>query len=222
LLGLYHDYRSETYNRDRISVEPTYARIEKDVGSNPLEIKNRNAAIDNFLCGHASLFVGDTMIDYGGGDGRFISPFIYEQFENIYIYDASKEPLHASVDTRKVKRIAEPRPEVYSFLTCMHLLEHVGNPKALVADAMQLLVPGGLMYIEIPLELTLSMREDFARKIIDTPITIHEHMNMFDRTSIRALIGSIKGLELVDDAEDVVDLGWIKGLNGRFLARRTK
>jgi hypothetical protein len=104
----------------------------------------------------------------------------------------------------------------------MHLLEHVGNPKALVADAMQLLVPGGLMYIEIPLELTLSMREDFARKIIDTPITIHEHMNMFDRTSIRALIGSIKGLELVDDAEDVVDLGWIKGLNGRFLARRTK
>jgi len=93
----------------------------------------------------------------------------------------------------------------------MHVLEYVGAPRTLVGEAIRLLVPGGLMYIEIPLELTQSMREDFARRIIDTPITVHEHMNMFDRTSIRALIGSINGLELVDDAEDVVDLGWIKG-----------
>jgi hypothetical protein len=47
-------------------------------------------------------------------------------------------------------------------------------------------------------------------------------MNLFDRTSIRTLVESVVGLELVDDAEDVVDLGWVKGLNGRFLARKTK
>jgi hypothetical protein len=45
-------------------------------------------------------------------------------------------------------------------------------------------------------------------------------MNLFDRTSIRALFGAIAGLELVDDAEDVVDIGWTKGLIGRFLARK--
>jgi Methyltransferase domain len=220
LLGLYHDYRSDTYNRDRISVEPSYARIAKDVGSHTREIETRNAAVNRFLKRNVNLFSGGAMLDYGGSDGRFITSFAYEQFESICIYDASEAPLHASVDSRKVKRLAHPQPEAYSFLTCMHVLEHVGNPRALAADAALLLVPGGLMYIEVPLELTQSMREDFRQKIIDNPIGIHEHINKFDRTSIRTLIQSIAGLEIVDDAEDAEDLGWIRTLTGRFLARK--
>ena len=221
LLGLYHDYRSESYNRDRISVEPSYARIAKDVGSHPLEIKSRNAAVDSFLTRHASLFAGGAMIDFGGSDGRFIPPFAYEHFDRIHIYDASAAPLHASVDARKVEKLAAPRPGAYSFLTCMHVLEHVGNPKGLVVEAARLLLPGGLMYIEVPLELTQSMHEDFKQRIIDTPIGIHEHLNRFDRTSIQTLVGSIVGLEMIDDLEDSEDLGWIKTLTGRFLARKT-
>lgn len=220
LMGLYRDYRAESYNRDRISVEPGYARIAKDVGAHPLEIMNRNAAIDGFLRKNASHFAGGSMIDYGGSDGRFLPPFVYEQFENIHIYDASESPLHASVDARKVKKIAIAQPEAYSFLTCMHVFEHVGNPRAFAVEAARLLVPGGLMYIEVPFELTLSMRENFAGRIIDNPITIHEHINLLDRTSIRTLVGSIAGLELIDDAEDIVDFGWTKGLIGRFLARK--
>jgi SAM-dependent methyltransferase len=222
LSGLYHNYRSETYNRDRISVEPAYKRIANDVGSHSLEIKNRNAAVNSFLSRNVSHFAGGAMIDYGGNDGRFIPPFVYEQFEKIYIYDASDASLHSSVDARKIERIAKPRLEAYSFLTCMHVLEHVGNPRAFVVEAARHLVPGGLMYIEVPHELADSVREDFERKIIDTPITIHEHMNLFDRTSIRTLVGSIVGLELIDDAEDITDLGWISGLIGRFLVKKTK
>jgi hypothetical protein len=222
LLGLYRDYRSETYNQERISVEPSYARIAKDVGAHPLEIKNRNAAIDDFLRKNASHFTSGAMIDYGGSDGRFLPPFVYEQFENIDIYDASEALLHASVDARKVKIIANPQLEAYSFLTCMHVLEHVGNPKTLIVEAARLLLTGGIMYIEVPHELTQTIREDFARKIIDTPITIHEHMNLFDRTSVRTLIGSIDELKLVDDAEDIVDFGWTKALIGRFLAMKTQ
>jgi len=151
------------------------------------------------------------MIDYGGSDGRFIPSFAYRQFENIDICGASETPLHPSVDARKVKNIAEPPLETYSFLACMHVLEHVGNPEALVAEAARLLAP---------LELTQSMREDFAHRMIDTPILIHEHLNKFDRTSIRTLIESTVGLEFIDDAEDVVEHGWINGLNGRFLAKK--
>ena len=222
LLGLYRDYRSETYNRDRIRVEPSYARIVKDVGCHPLEIKNRNAAVDSFLGRNLSYFTGGAMIDYGGSDGRFIPPFASDHFESIYVYDASNVPLHGSVDSRKVQKLAAPRLGAYSFLTCMHVLEHVGNPRALVVEAARLLVPGGLMYIEVPHELTESVRDDFAHKIIDTPIGIHEHVNKFDRTSIKALVGSIAGLEVIDEAEDVVDIGWISGLMGRILARKTK
>jgi SAM-dependent methyltransferase len=222
LIGLYRDYRSETYNKDRISVEPDYARIAKNVGSDPIEINNRNTAVDRFLSKNSSHFAGGAMVDYGGSDGRFIPSFAYRQFESIDIYDVSKAPLHPSVDARKVKKIAEPRLEAYSFLTCMHVLEHVGNPRSLVAEAARLLVPGGLIYIEVPLELTQWMREDFARRIIDTPIIIHEHLNKFDRASIRSLVKSIAELELVDDAEDVVEHGWINDLNGRFLAKKIK
>jgi hypothetical protein len=220
LLGLYHDYRSETYNQDRISVEPSYARIAKSVGNDPIEVNNRNAAVDRFLDKNASHFAGGAMIDYGGSDGRFIPSFAYGQFECIDIYDVSEAPLHSSVDASKVKKIAEPRLGTYSFLTCMHVLEHVGNPKALVTEAARLLAPGGLMYIEVPLELTQSMREDFAQRIIDAPIIIHEHLNKFDCTSIRSLVKSVAELELVDDAEDAVEHGWINGLNGRFLAKK--
>lgn len=222
LVGLYRDYRSDTYNKDRISVERSYMRIAKHVGNHPLEIKNRNAAVNSFLIRNKSQFISGAMIDYGGSDGRFISPFAYEQFERIHIFDASDAPLHDSVDAKIVEKIACPQPQAYSFLTCMHVLEHVGNPHALVVESMRLLVPGGLVYIEVPLELTQSTRDAFAQKIIEPPIFIHEHMNMFDRTSIRALVGSIDGLELVDDSEDVVDLGWTSGLIGRFLARKAR
>jgi len=222
LLGLYRDYRSETYNRDRIRVEPTYAQIADKVGSDPMEITGRNTAVDRFLTRNIGQFAGGAMIDYGGSDGRFIPPFAYGQFERIDIYDASNAPLHASVDARKVAKIADPKREAYSFLTCMHVLEHVGNPRALVIEAAQLLAPGGLMYIEVPLELTQTLREEFAQRIIDNPIGIHEHMNRYDHGSMPSLIGSIPGLEMLDDAEDVVEVGWASGLMGRFLARKTK
>jgi hypothetical protein len=220
LQGIYRDYRSETYNKDRISVEPSYARIAQDVGNSSLEIANRNAAVDCFLGRNARHFSGGVMIDYGGSDGRFIPSFAYAQFECVHIYDASDAALHLSVDTRKVRRIAAPCQAAYRFLTCMHVLEHVGSPRQLVIEVARLLEPGGLIYIEIPLELSTSIRDAFDEKIIDPPIIIHEHVNIFDRTSMRALIQSVDGLELIDDAEDVVEQGWIQGLTGRFLARK--
>lgn len=222
LLGIYHDYRSETYNRDRISVEPGYAKWVKEVGASSIEIKNRNMAADDFLRRNRGHLPGGKMIDFGGGDGRFVPPIVYEQFDRIDIYDASNAPLHASVDGGKVSKIAEPHPETYSFMTCMQVLEHVGNPRQFVTDALRVLRVGGLMYLEVPLESNDPVRTAFEQRIIDTPITIHEHMNLFDRVSLRSLINSIGALELVDDSEDVVDLGWCKGLNGRFLARKIK
>ena len=223
LIPIYRDYRSDTYNNDRISVEPFYAQIAKDVGAHQLEISSRNAAVESFLRKNASHFAGGTMVDYGGSDGRFLTSYMFEQFDAIHILDPSDAPIHASVDGRKVTKVSAMQPETYSFMTCMHVLEHVGNPKALVADMMRFLAPGGLLYIEVPLELTKSISEDFAQRIIDNPITIHEHMNLFDRTSIRTLAESIVGLELVDGAEDIVDFGWAgRGLIGRSLVRKTK
>lgn len=220
LLGLYRDYRSESYIRDRIAAEPYYAQIAGDVGDHPLEVKNRNAAVDAFLRENADQFTGGTMLDHGGSDGRFLPPFVYEHCEAIHIYEASDAPLHPSVDANKVSRIASPQPAIYSLLTSMHVLEHVGNPRALVIEMARFLAPGGLIYIEVPHDLTEGVRNNFAARIIDSPIGIHEHMNLFDRMSIPTLVESIAGLQLVDSAQDVVNFGWTKGTVGRFLVRK--
>ena len=223
LMGMYRDYRLESYVKDRISLEGRwYERIADQVGSHPLELKNRNTAVDGFLRRNASYFAGGQMIDYAGGDGRFIPPYAFEQFEHIHILDASEVPIHPSVDARKVTKVPVANPGSYDFMTCMHFLEHIGNPRQFVVESSRLLVPGGLMYIEVPLELTEEVYENCLQRFVDKPIGLHEHINLFDRTSIRALVRSIEELDLIDDSEGDVDLGWITGNIGRFLVRKAK
>jgi len=220
LFGLYRDYRSETYNRDRISVEPSYAQIADDVGAHPQETINRNIAVDAFLRKNAGHFSDGDMVDYGGSDGQFLPPFMHERFGSLYVFDPSDAPLHPSTDLGRVKKTRTLQPRGYSFISCMHVLEHVGNPRQFTLDVLRFLAPGGLIYIEVPLALNESIRYDFAHNIVDLPIRLHEHINFFDGAGIRRLVASIDGLEMVDDAEDLVDFGWTKSLIGRFLARR--
>lgn len=221
LSGLYRDYRAENYNRDRTAVEPSYARMAQDVGSHPSELKNRNAAVDAFFRKNSSSFAGGKMIDIGGSDGRFLPSFVHETFESIDIFDVSDAPLHASITDRKVKKVATMHEGVYSLLTCMHVLEHVGNPKAFFVDTLRHLSEGGLMYIEVPLELTEEKRRDYSQRIIDTSTIIHEHLNQFDRLGMEAMIRSTPGVELIAETADTVDLGWALGLMGRYLVRKT-
>ncbi len=223
LQGLYRDYRSKSYNRDRVSVEPSYAKLARNIGDHPLEIINRNKAADAFLRKNAAHFAGGVALDYGGSDGRFLTPFMYETFSSIEIFEPSDVALHATVGQTRVSKTASPSKETYAFLACMHVLEHVGNPRAMVLEARDFLVHGGLMYIEVPHELDTRMRNDFAHRIVDTPILIHEHINKFDILGMQKLVESIDGLELLDCAQDQVDQGykaWDTGVNGRFLIRK--
>lgn len=220
LQGLYKDYRSDTYSRDRISVEPSYARIVNRVGCDTQEVRVRNAGVDAFLRKNASQIADGPMIDYGGSDGRFLPPFVFEHCNPIHIYDASEAPLHPSVDAEKVRKVKQPDPADYSFLACMHVLEHVGNPRAFLEEAAECVRPGGAMYLEIPLELNETMKEDFSGRIIDDPIGIHEHINYYDSHGIPQLVASLDRLELLDQAVDPVDIGWTRAVIGRYLVRK--
>jgi len=221
LLGLYRDYRSETYNRDRISVEPGYARIAADVGNVAQEIVCRNTLVEAFLRRNATVFSpGGTMIDYGGSDGRFVTDFMYETFDRIEIFEPSDAPLHESVTSPKISKTANPREGAYNFLTCMHVLEHVAHPRTFVLDMLKFVAPGGLIYLELPHELDRQSWSDFEHRIIDQTYQIHEHINKLSTKSISKMVESIPGLSLVDQAEIFVDLGWTTGTNGYFLIRK--
>ena len=46
LSSLYHEYRSDSYNRDRISVEPSYAAVKDRVGNDPSEVDTLYKSVD--------------------------------------------------------------------------------------------------------------------------------------------------------------------------------
>lgn len=102
----------------------------------------------------------------------------------------------------------------------MHVLEHVGSPRAFVLDALRYLQPGGTLYIEVPLELTEQWKDQFVKRDIDAIYKIHEHMNKFELGAIQKLVESIPDLMLVDCAEDKIDGGLAKYEVGHLLVHK--
>lgn len=220
LSGLYHDYRGPTYNRDRISVEPAYAAIVDRVGNDPREVSLRNAAADAFLKRNAARFKRGIVLDYGGSDGQFVPPSLRDYFDGVEIVDVSDASLHVSVDANFVRKVSSAGHGKYSLVTNMHVVEHVGNPRKFVLEALQYVAPGGHLYIETPVELTGKEAADFGNKKIDSTIMLHEHINKYSPGSIAKLVESSGIAKVIDDSVDAVDQGWISSQISRTLAEK--
>ncbi len=221
LSGFYRDYRSARYNSDRISVEPGYARIAEQVGNSKIEEHVRNAAVTEFLLPHKRHVFGGAVIDIGGSDGRFVPACIVEGASTIDILDASAAAVHPGANRTKIRKVNCGEKDAYSLLLCMHVLEHVGNPRAFFADALTLLRPGGHAYIEVPLESTAELRNQFQLQTIDMPFHIHEHINAYDESSVPQLTASVAGLDMIDSRIETIDIGWNSGRVGRYLVKKS-
>jgi hypothetical protein len=219
LAALYRDYRSPTYNADRIAVEPSYGRIAQLVGRDEAELKVRNDGVSQFLAPHLKSMESDLAIDLGGSDGRFIPRCLIEHFQNIHILDASDLPVWMPAWQGRISKVSEPAGKGYSLLTCMHVLEHVGDPRAFLLRALEQLKPGAFLYLEVPLESTEELRAQFRERTIDVPFYIHEHINLYTPASIPRMISSIRNIELAAAQESFIDMGWTRGAVGRYLAR---
>jgi hypothetical protein len=69
---LYTDYRSATYNEERIRYEPTYAALAEHVGVGDQEVQARMEGLTSWLDGKIESENGFSMLDFGGADGRFL------------------------------------------------------------------------------------------------------------------------------------------------------
>lgn len=219
LAPLYVDYRSATYNADRISVERSYRRIAHLVGQDPKERKNRNDGVSKFLGSHLSLVEGKTALDLGGSDGKFIPQQIINTLNEIHIFDASDALVDENVRMGRVRKVDEPELGAYGLLMCMHVLEHVGSPREFIIESLKYLQPNGLLYLEVPLELDPTIVKQFESRVVDRCVTIHEHINQFDVASLSRLIESIARLRLVKAEAATIDCGWSTGRVGRYLAQ---
>lgn len=207
---VYEDYRSESYNRERIQYEPSYATIASQVGHGAQEIQARTTGLTRWLAPKISAGSDFCMLDFGGADGRFLPHLSGTK----YVFDISNvQP--ASGVTRINK---ETELGTYSYVQLAHVLEHVPWPATLTRTAAKHVADSGYLYIEVPQELTDAELARLMNGDKTTPIMIHEHINSYSQKSIRELLKS-SGLAIESLESEVVDFGWTKTAIIRALAR---
>lgn len=211
LKRLYADYRSPTYNRERIHYEPEFAAIAAAVGYDPVEVRARTMALNAFLRQHLPLEGPLTILDYGGSDGRFIPDIPGSRF----VYDISNVlPLPG------VTRIqAESELSKYSLVLLAHVTEHVTHPLNLVRKLSEYIQPGGHLYIETPQETSDEQRGDLRNGDARFDLGIHEHINYYCVPAVAALLEAA-GFAVVATEVTHVDAGWAKAMHIRALGRK--
>ncbi len=208
---LYADYRSDSYNQERILYEPAYAAIASQVGKCDREVQVRTVGLTRWLEPKLHADPDFSMLDYGGADGKFLPLLPGRKF----VFEISNiEPVPG------VTRIKEESDlSTYSYIQLAHVLEHVAYPLNLTKKAACLLGRGGHLYIEVPQELS----DDELNRLLNgdqsTSVPIHEHINRYSRKSVAAMLRSA-GLEIVVLEPEQVDFGWTRATIIRALARR--
>lgn len=211
LARLYADYRSDTYNRERIHYEPSYAGWAEHIGKDDVEVEARVATLTAWLADKLATPPEFSMLDFGGADGRFLPRLPGKKFVFEISNVASRE---------RVCRIGdEANLQTYSYVQLAHVLEHAAQPLALLKRVARLAERSGYLYLEVPQDLTdtqLAQLRDGAQAL---PLTVHEHINVYCPLAMEKLVNAA-GLELVHASREQMDLGWTSATIVRALCRR--
>jgi len=208
IMRLYLDYRSSSYNRERIHYEPSYAAIAAAVGQDEVEIRSRTTALNAFLRRNLPTGESFTILDYGGSDGRFMPDLPGSKS----VYEVSNiDPVPG------VARInSEAELGTYSIILLAHVIEHVPEPLKLVRKLSSHIKPGGYLYLETPQEISDRDRDGLQRGSLRFDIGIHEHINSYCMKAVTCLFESA-GFVVVAIEDSPVDVGWAKAVHLRAL-----
>ena len=209
--NLYADYRSDTYNRERIQYEPEYASIAPCVGGSLQEVQTRKAGLTEWLKGKLTVETNFSMLDYGGANGIFLPDLPGHK----YVFEISD--IAPAEGVTRLKNESELGS--YSYIQLAHVLEHVPFPLALAKKAASFLRDSGHLYVEVPQEVSDDLRIRVARQGKSIRLPIHEHINQYCQSSVTELLHST-GLSPIAVQRDVVDLGWSRGTIIRALGRK--
>ena len=213
---LYARYRGAEYFRYRHAAEPWYSRrINNGIGTDPEEIRIRNASLQAFLESHIPFDRVNTVLDYGGDKGQFIPAALGKQK---FVFELSDAP---PIDG--VTRIASESELVgrsFDLTLLLGVLEHCSEPLAILQQLRPLIRTNGHLLIGVPYEwyslesmgsgnfykwyLDALFKSGLLLKLVDFYSTIfrvraaripplgilkcHEHLNFFNQKSIAALL----------------------------------
>ena len=132
----------------------------------------------------------EAAIDIGAGEGAFLVELQRLGFAEVAGVEPSRAPIDAAppeIGELIHHGVFEPgiRPAAsQTLVTCFQTIEHVPDPSRLVADAVELLKPGGMLVLichdrRAPLNRALGLR---------SPIVDIEHMQLFSAASATGLL----------------------------------
>jgi len=207
---LYVDYRSASYNRERIEYEPSYAAIAESVGQHAQELESRVTAATKFIKDKVPTGTDFTILDYGGADGKFLPRLEGKKF----VFEISNiEPIAG------VTRVhSEEEMGTYSLVQLTHVIEHVVNPLELVKRVGSKVAQGGFLYLETPQELTDEVRAAL-RNGSGRSVSVHEHINSYCVAAVKKLIESA-GFRFLAIEATAVDAGWSNAVHIRALGQK--
>lgn len=139
---LYGDYRGEDYIRARKQCEPDY-----DNESAAGEVLSRRAGVDAFLTRHLGPGTSDTVLDFGGDDGRFIPHFFSGRR---LVYDVSNTPPASGAE--RISDLADLNGVRPRYVLLSEVLEHLPEPVGILESIANLIDAKGLLYVEVPNE----------------------------------------------------------------------
>jgi SAM-dependent methyltransferase len=174
LRDYYAYYLKEEYKKARTAFQPGFAELGEIMGS-PQEAESRREQHQAYLLPHLLALRATCadeeirVLDFGGGEGLIIPrlPWIKGSVLDVEVDQANGEDVATTFD----------------LVQCLHVLEHVGDPWRTYQQLLEKCRPGGLIYIEVPIEFP-GLDAVNAGKL---PVC-HEHINKFCLASIEALL----------------------------------
>ena len=155
IIELYRRYRDEQYNRKRLRYESGYLPMLKLFEDRRNEYHNNRIAVVRSLFSSVSQSVG-TVLDYGGEIDAWMAKAVFPE-SRVTAYDISTQGI-------------QPIPGSYDVVMCCQVLEHASFPISFLQDVERFLKPDGLLYVEVPLEPSVSV--------------MHEHLSFFRPRSL--------------------------------------
>jgi hypothetical protein len=213
LVGLYRDYRSDSYNIDRCAVEPSYQAIMHLVGKCQEEIDSRMNNLVNIIDSHVNCKGIQTVLDWGGGEGRFVPTSL--RSKGVTVLDYSTEEL---ADPKFLRLDKLDSDQKFDYIQICHVLEHVSEPRSLMIEVVSHLNRGGCVYVELPQDRSGEDLQSFVSRPFDMYHGIHEHINLYSQMALEKLGLSI-GLRCVHLSSHQLDFGWINAtiISGLFV-----
>jgi 2-polyprenyl-3-methyl-5-hydroxy-6-metoxy-1,4-benzoquinol methylase len=142
---------------------------------------------------------GKTLLDVGSGFGYFLEEAKKNNFKILGL-EPSKELFLMNRFIKNIKNITfedyfkKNNKKKFDFITLIHVIEHLNNPKQIIQSAIKLLNNNGILYIETP---NLNSHLFRTEKENYTFLTPPDHLWIFSKKSLETMLRDISLIKIV-------------------------